>query len=105
MADDPTRVTAQDALTRSSGRRWLIWGAVLAVVAIAVLAMLATVQAVAGITGCIVVAALYVAMVAVRFAVPGGRRRLVTLACLMGAMAVTALVVLLVAGSLARLQG
>jgi len=103
-AADPTNVTAQPALTRSTGRRWLVWGAVLGAICVVLFALLVSVEPRAAITGGVLVVVLYAAMVVVRVAVRPRRARLLTLACLMGAMAVTAVVVLVTIGVLARLS-
>lgn len=101
---DPTKVTAQPALTRSTGRRWLVWGGVLGVVALVVLGFLVPVEPVTALTGCVLVVLLYAAMVVVRLAVGPVRARLLTLAWLLGAMAAAALVCVLLVGAIARLQ-
>lgn len=102
---DPTQVTAQPALTRSTGRRWLIWGAVLGAVAVIVLGFLVQVQPATALTGCVLVVLLYIAMVVVRVTVGPVRARLLTLAWLLGAMAAVALVCVLLVGVVARLPG
>jgi len=101
---DPTRVTAQPALTESTGRRWLIWGAVLGALALVVLGLLVPVEPVTALTGCTLVVLIYIAMVVVRVAVHPRRARLLTLAWLLGAMAVCALACVLLVGGIARLQ-
>ena len=97
---DPTQVTAQPALTTSTGRRWLVWGGVLAAVTLAILVTLAVTREPAAWAACALIAALYLTMVVVRFAVPSSRMRLVLLACLMGTIAVTAVVSLVLVGAL-----
>lgn len=85
---DPTRQRDQPALTTSSGLIWLVLGGVLAAVAIGVLiALLAAPPAGVALTGAIIVAALYLGMLAARFAVRPGRLRLGILAGLMIAIA------------------
>ncbi|WEG07824.1 hypothetical protein PU630_11280 [Microbacterium horticulturae] len=100
---DPTQVTAQPALTGSTGRRWLIWGALLGAVALVVLGLLVQVEPVTALIGCGLVVLLYIAMVVVRVAVRPHRARLLTLAWLLGAMAACALVCVLLVGAVARL--
>jgi hypothetical protein len=97
---DPLRVTAQPALTTSTGRRWLIWGAVLAAVSVGVLVALALARNPAGWVAVAIVIALYLAMVVVRVVVAATRARLIVLACLMGAIAIVALVSIVVVGAL-----
>lgn len=101
---DPTKVTAQPALTHSTGRRWLVWGAVLAAVALVVLGFLVPVEPVTAITGAALVVLLYVAMVIVRVTVSSVHGRLLALAWLLGAMAVAALVCILLVGGIVRVQ-
>lgn len=101
-ARDPTRVTAQPALTSSHGRVWLIVGAVFCVIALAVLGALLTVQAAIAAPAMVVVLGCYIAMVVIRIAVRARRPRLYALAIVFGAMVAAALVaVLLIAGSVA----
>ncbi|MDM4762658.1 hypothetical protein QT381_06525 [Galbitalea sp. SE-J8] len=74
---DPTFLRNQPALTTSSGRSWLIVGALFAVIAAGVLFALAGAPpAGVGLGGGIAVIALYAAMVVIRLAVPARRRRL-----------------------------
>jgi Flp pilus assembly protein TadB len=97
---DPTRVTEQPALTTSSGRLWMIVGTLFAIVALVVLGFLTTVQPVVALTGCVLVVALYIAMLIVRLRVPAQRSRLVALAWLLATMAAISLIcVLIIAGS------
>ncbi len=90
---DPTLVRNQPALTSSSGLAWIIVGGILTVTAIAVLAPLIGLGppgvAVAGI---VVLAAIYLVMVVVRFTTAGGRFRLGIMAACMIAIAVVGLV-------------
>jgi len=96
---DPTRQRDQPALTTSSGLIWVIMGGLLAAISVGVLIPLfgSPPRGVA-ITAAIVVAVIYLGMLAVRFAVRPGRRRLAVLAGGMITIAAVALVgVLLVA--------
>ncbi len=99
-SSDPTRMTTQPALTTSTGRRWLVWGGVLAGVAFAILAVLAVTRVPAVWGACAVIVVFYLAMVIVRLTVTSRRARLIALAWLMGAMAVVALVCIVLAGVL-----
>ncbi len=100
--DDPTRVSEQPALTTSSGRSWLVVGAILSVIAVTLLvSLLRFPPAGVAIAGVVLVAAGYAAMVVVRLRVPAGRRRLRALAAL---LAVIALVSLLCVGTIAATQ-
>lgn len=98
---DPTRVREQPALTTSTGAIWLIVGGLFAVVSLGVLIPMATLPGgTVAVVAAIIVGALYLAMVVVRFAVPSGRRRLGMLAIGMLLIAAVALgAVLIVAGS------
>ncbi len=90
--EDETSVRAQPALTSSSGAIWLIVGALLATTGVAVLALMSGLSTPwIAIIGIALVVLLYAAMIVVHVAVPRGRARLVTLAWLMGAMAVVTL--------------
>jgi hypothetical protein len=97
---DPTRVTAQPALTTSRGAVWLIVGAVFCVVALGVFALQLAVQPVIPVLGMVGAVVLYLAMVVVRIATRAGRFRLITLAILFGTLvAFTLVCVLLVAAA------
>nr|WP_274637896.1 hypothetical protein [Microbacterium bovistercoris] len=95
---DPSAVTAQPALTRSTGRRWLIWGAALGIVVVVVLGFLVPVEPTTAIIGLVLVIAIYLAMVVVRLAVRPRRARLLTLASLLGGMAVVSVISILMVG-------
>lgn len=88
---DPTLVRSQPALTTSTGRIWLIAGAVLAVVAIVVLGFLTTLDPRTATIGIVLVVALYVGMVVVRMLVGRPRARLAAMAVGMLAIAAVAL--------------
>jgi len=104
--DDPTKVTAQPALTSSSGRVWLIVGAVFCIVALVVLGLQLALQPVIPIIGMTIAVLAYAAIVVVRFSVPAGQRRLYAMAVLFGIMVASTLVcVLLVAASVAPSGG
>ena len=98
---DPTRVREQPALTTSTGAIWLIVGGLFAVVSLGVLIPMAALPGgTVAVVAAILVAALYLGMVVVRFAVPSASRRLGMLAVGMLLIAVVALgAVLLVAGA------
>ncbi len=91
-----TRIGEQPALRTSSGRSWLIMGALTMVVCGGLLLALSTRQPTTGFVGAAVVAALYVVMVVATLAIRNLRTRLVTLAVLLGAMVLAALVFVLV---------
>lgn len=98
---DPSRVSAQPALTTSTGRRWLVWGAALTVISVVMLGALALTRDPVTWVAVALILVLYAAMVVVRFSVASVYPRLVTLASLMGAIAVVALVSVLVVGAAA----
>jgi hypothetical protein len=81
----------QPALRTSGGAVWLIVGGALAILCIGLLLALNPLQPPSGLVGAAVILVLYVFMVAAAFAVPGRRARLLTLAFLMIAIAVTGL--------------
>lgn len=97
--DDPTRVRVQPALTTSSGRRWLLWGGLLAGISCVVLAVLAITRVPAAWVAVAVIVALYAAMVIVRVTVTSQHARLLALAWLMGITAVIALVSVVLVGA------
>ena len=86
-----TRIGEQPALRTSSGRSWLIVGALMVVACGGLLLALSTRQPIAGFVGAGVVVAIYVLMVVAVVAIRHIRARLVTLAVLLAAMAATAL--------------
>jgi hypothetical protein len=87
-------VTSQPALTSSSGRVWLVVGAVLTAICLAVL-LLVSLTNPAAIIGAAVVLALFVVLVVVRIAVRAQSLRLRLLAIVFSAIPVTAAVTLL----------
>ena len=93
MSTDPTKIRSQPALTRSTGRSWLIVGGLFTAIALGVLIPMTQLPP-AGIAlgGTIVIAALYLAMIVVRISMPAGRRRLGFLSVGMLAIALIALV-------------
>jgi Flp pilus assembly protein TadB len=90
--DDKTRVTAQPALTVSSGREWVVLGGVLAAVSLGVLIPLSGLHLDVALIGACLVLALYIALIVVRLAVPRRQRRVYTMASLFGGMAIVALI-------------
>lgn len=94
--DDPTQVRNQPALTTSHGLEWLVIGGISAAICVGVLLLQWQTNAAVAVGGAVVVAALYVAMVVVRFAVPRLRVRLATLAALLGVMMVVTIAALFV---------
>jgi exosortase/archaeosortase len=83
MSDRSSKVRDQNALTTSSGASWLFIGGTLVVICGGLLfAMQWLRPAWAGLTGLVIVIALYAAMVVVRIGVRPGRRRLGILAVL-----------------------
>lgn len=91
---DPNLVRNQPALRRSRGTEWIVVGGIFAAVTVTVLLLTGTVP---GIVGAVVNAAAFVAMVVVRFVAPLQRPRLWTLAILLGVIAVSSLVAILLA--------
>lgn len=89
---DPTRVRSQPSLTTSTGLIWLLLGTLLAVICAVVLLALVGLEPVTAWVGLILVIALYLSLIVVRFAVPQGPARLTALASLFGAIAVVTLV-------------
>ncbi|PZF56219.1 hypothetical protein DEI92_15120 [Curtobacterium sp. MCBD17_034] len=94
--DDPTLVRNQPALTTSDGTIWVVVGAITAIVVGLVMWLMGLLVPAVGWTGLVLVLALFVAMLVVRFAVRHVRHRLATLAALEGAMVLVGLVVVLV---------
>jgi len=98
---DPTRLRDQPALTSSQGRSWLILGGLLSLISLGVLVPMAAMNmdpTGVPLTAAIVIVALYLGMIIVRFATPPGRLRLGLLAIDMLAIAfVAVLAVVLVA--------
>jgi hypothetical protein len=93
MMNDPTRLTNQPALTTSTGRSWLIVGGLFTAIALGVLIPMTTLApSGVALTGAIVVAALYLGMLVVRFTVAPGRRRLGLMASGMIGIALVSLV-------------
>jgi len=104
MTDDPTKMRNQPALTRSSGRIWLIVGGILTGVSLAVLIPMTRLPpSGVALAGAVVVAALYTSMIVVRLVVRSGRRRLAFLAAGMSAIALVALVTATIVASAATL--
>ena len=89
---DPTHVRSQPSLSTSSGLIWLVLGTVLAVICGAVLLALVGLEPVTASVGLVLVVALYLALVIVRFALPSGPHRLTWLASIFGGMAVVTLI-------------
>lgn len=95
--DDPTLVRNQPALTTSTGRSWLIVGALFTVISLAVLVpMTALPPSGVALTAAIVDVVLYLAMLAARFTVAPGRRRLGLMAAALLAIAAVSLVAALI---------
>lgn len=93
MSDDPTKVRNQPALTRGPGNSWLLIGAAITLLsAVFFLLQLDSHPQGLALTGALVVVALYVCMIVVRFTIAADRVRLGTLAVLLLAIAVVALV-------------
>lgn len=89
---DPTRVREQPSLTTSTGAIWLIVGGLFTAVSLAVLIpMTALPPPGLALGAAIAIGLLYAGMVAVRVAVPAGRRRLGLLAIGMLLIAAVAL--------------
>ena len=97
---DPTGVRNQPALTTSTGLVWLVLGAFLTGICVAVLFGLVALEPVVAWIGLTVVICLYLTLLVVRFAVPAGRKRLLALASVFGAIAVVTLIcVVVISGS------
>lgn len=93
MSDDPTKVRNQPALTRGPGNSWVVIGAVITLLsAIFFLLQLDSRPPGVALTGALVVVALYVCMLVARFTLTVDRVRLGTMAVLLLAIAVVALV-------------
>ncbi|RNE67293.1 hypothetical protein [Cryobacterium tepidiphilum] len=93
MSDDPTKVRNQPALTRGPGNSWLLIGAAITLLsAVFFLLQLDSHPVGLALTGALVVVALYVCMLIVRFTIPGDRVRLGTLAVLLLLIAAVALI-------------
>ncbi len=86
-----TRIGEQPALRTSTGRSWLIVGALMMVISDGLLIALSSRQPLLGFLGAGIVTVLYALMVVVSLLVRHVRVRLVTLAVLLAAMAITAL--------------
>lgn len=101
---DPTRLRDQPALTSSKGRSWLILGGLLTLISLGVLVPMAAMNMPpVGVpqTAVIVVIALYLGMIIVRFATPPGRLRLGLLAIDMLAIAFVAVLAVVLVADLA----
>ncbi|WP_411720470.1 hypothetical protein [Mycetocola sp.] len=97
---DPTRVRSQPALTSSTGLIWILLGAILAAICAGVLLALVPLQPVTAWVGLVLVVVLFTAMIAIRFAVRRGSRRLTAMASVFGAIALVTLVcVVMIAGA------
>lgn len=86
-----TGIGDQSALRTSTGRSWLIVGALMMVICGGILLALSSRQPLIGYLGAGIVAVLYALMVLVSLVVRRQRAKLVTLAALLIAMAATAL--------------
>lgn len=95
---DPTFVRNQPALTQSTGRIWLIAGAILSAVALVILGLLVELDPRTATIGIVAVIALYLAMIAIRVTVRSPRLRLGLLAAIMLTIAVTTLTVITIIG-------
>jgi hypothetical protein len=91
VSDSPN-ISDQTALTTSSGRIWLITGAILAAISIGVLIPLIRLNPATAVGGIVAVVVFYTAMFPVRFGIQTLRVRLWTMAILMGLIAVAFLV-------------
>ncbi len=97
MSTDPTKIRNQPALTTSTGTSWLIIGGLFTAISLGVLiAMTQLPPPGIALGAAIAVAVLYLAMIAVRFLVPSGRRRLGLMSIAMLAIALIALVAAIV---------
>ncbi len=97
MSTDPTKIRNQPALTTSTGTSWLIIGGLFTAISLGVLiAMTQLPPPGIALGSAVAVAVLYLAMIAVRFLVPSGRRRLGLMSIAMLAIALIALVAAIV---------
>ena len=96
---DPTLIRSQPSLTVSTGRIWLVVGAIGTAVYVVVLTLLLTVEPLVAGIGLAVTLLLFLAMVVVRLVVPRGVARLRILAVLFTAESVLALVAVVVVGT------
>lgn len=96
--EDPTFVRNQPALTQSTGRIWLIAGALLSAVALVILGLLVELDPRTAAIGIGAVIVLYLAMIAIRVTVRAPRLRLGLLAAVMLTIAGTALTVIAIIG-------
>lgn len=103
MTDDPTRLRNQPALTTSTGLSWLLVGGLFTAVSLAVLiALIELPPEGVALSAAIVIAILYLGMIAVRLVIHPGRLRLGLMAVAMLAIAVIALgAVMIVAATVA----
>lgn len=88
---DPTRIGNQPALRTSSGASWLVVGAIFVIICGGLLVALNSLQHPLGLIGAGAILSLYLAMLVTARVVRPRRVRLVTLACLLIAIAVTGL--------------
>jgi len=92
---DPTMVRNQPALRTSSGRVWLITGAILGAICAAVLLLQLRNSVTLAVLGAVVVAVLYLGIVLVRIFLPQPPR-LVVIACFFAAIPVWTIIWLIV---------
>ncbi|MET1052965.1 MAG: hypothetical protein ABWX65_10035 [Mycetocola sp.] len=93
---DPTQVRNQAALTTSTGFVWITLGSLLTVLCAGVLFLLESLDPVTARVGLGFVLVFFLALVILRWAVPAGRKRLVAMASMFGAIALVTLVCVLV---------
>jgi drug/metabolite transporter (DMT)-like permease len=97
---DPTRVTDQAALTTSSGRSWLVIGALISALSLGFLFWMRDLEpAGVSITGMVIIVVLYLGMIAVRFGIARLRLRLGLLAAMMIGICITFVVCALLIAS------
>ncbi|ANG84868.1 hypothetical protein [Microbacterium aurantiacum] len=102
---DPTRVRNQKAIQSGPRWTWLIAGALLAIIAIVTFAFLVPIAPAPAWIGIALQGALLVALVVTSVVLPAGRARGVNSAVIMGGMAVSALVLLLIILAIAQAGG
>jgi hypothetical protein len=95
--EDPTRMRNQPALTTSSGRIWLIVGAIATVlIAVTMIALWVQLDSTFALVVAIVTVGFYAAMLVTRFAVEHRRSRLMVIAVLFWVQVLFALVAVIV---------
>lgn len=91
------KVTKQPALTTASGGIWLVVGGIIAIISLVLLWLMRDLEPLgAAVTGMVIIAVAYLAMLAIRYGVSALRVRLWSLAILTIGIAVTFLTVAII---------